>query len=131
MIENLLHENVVLSEDEAFELRKRGTSIPEDRNVAIITYLGVDGPESNVVHLLVRFSEDYIPVLEIIQKVFGADSSILLTFGYGNSPTDLLPGYRLLSTVVLGESLRFPKGVLRMKAQEFAHAISRGRALRK
>ena len=126
MVENLLHAQIVLSQDQKQALKKRGyknDGMVTNGQIGTITLLGVDNRTSiSTVHLLIRFEGGMYgtPITPMaIETALGKEFSVV----NGNKP--IIREYRVLVAMKIKGSLRNPEGFIRALSVKFARVLIR------
>ena len=117
MVENLLHEDIVLSKDQYDRLRNAGlagflASFDSDK-IGVLTFLGTDNTQGKTVHLLLRFEKGQYttPVTPCaVESTFGRNFSVM----YGNNPCTSGSEWRVLITCELDKKLGNALGTIRL-----------------
>lgn len=128
MVENLLHQDVVLSKDQYDRLRSAdltGFLASHDSDkIGVLTFLGTDNVQGKTVYLLLRFEKGQYttPVTpDAIEATFGKKFSVM----YGNNLCTSGSEWRVLITCELDKKLGNALGFLYAKSKRLAEAMTK------
>ncbi len=126
MVENLLHEDLVLSKGQCDRLRNAGLTgflgSPDSDKIGVLSFLGTDLGQGKTVYLLLRFEKGQYntPVTPLaIEEIFGKNYVVM----YGNNLCGSASTWRVLITCELDRPLKTALGFLYTRSKKLVEAM--------